>query len=324
MRTQRSPMRLRVLTSLGLSSRRRSYSLIAGSIFPFATSFSALAMTLSRWTAIVSVFAGQEHQRLVDPFERLAVDRARSVELQRCLMPFGRVSPIVRETVDGVEVMIRLHQQIAVDLRHHGSRYNGAASAVALDERDLRHLEVLEQHGVEEEDVGAEGEILDRLVHGQLAGAEDVDAVAGGGLDAEEVGVVDAEEGRLAGEDDAGGDDGAGQTAAADLVRAGDGPKTEIAEPALDGGKLRDARQLREESGKSLLSLCGALRCVPLCPGGPGGSRASRDGPGHGVPPRSCRSSENTAGTCARRRCRRRLCARRSEERRVGKECRSR
>ena len=29
-------MRFRVLTSLGLSSRRRSYSLIAGSIFPFS------------------------------------------------------------------------------------------------------------------------------------------------------------------------------------------------------------------------------------------------------------------------------------------------
>src|ERR1044072_4500660 len=107
MRTQRSPIRFSVLTSFGLSSRRRSYSLIAGSIFPFATSFSALAMTLSRWTAIVSV-SGEQHHRLVDPFERPAVNRARSVELQRCLMLLGRVSPIVRETVDGVEVMIRL------------------------------------------------------------------------------------------------------------------------------------------------------------------------------------------------------------------------
>jgi len=51
----------------------------------------------------------------------------------------------------------------------------------------------------------------------------------------EELGVVDAEERRLGVEDDARGDDGAGQTAAADLIRAGDGPKTKIAEPALDG-----------------------------------------------------------------------------------------
>src|ERR1043166_6616531 len=93
MRTQRSPMRLRVLTSLGLSSRRRSYSLIAGSIFPFATSFSALAMTLSRWTVIVSVFSGEQHHRLVDPFERLAVDPAWVVELQGRLLPLGRVFP---------------------------------------------------------------------------------------------------------------------------------------------------------------------------------------------------------------------------------------
>ena len=51
----------------------------------------------------------------------------------------------------------------------------------------------------------------------------------------EELGVVDAEEGRLGVEDDAGGDDGTGQTAAADLIRAGDGAETKIAEPALDG-----------------------------------------------------------------------------------------
>lgn len=172
-------------------------------------------------------------------------------------MPFGRVSPIVREVVDGVEVMIRLHQQIAVDLRHHGSRCNGDASAIALDERDLRHLEVLEEDGIEEEHVRTEREILDRLVHGQLAGAQDVDAVDGHGLDDadghgararqhvaadgqamvevdEELGVVDAKEGGLDVEDDAGGDDGAGQTAAADLVGAGDGPKTKITELALD------------------------------------------------------------------------------------------
>src|SRR5207245_1132351 len=133
MRTQRSPMRFRVLTSLGLSSRRRSYSLIAGSIFPFATSFSALAMTLSRWTDIVSVFSGEQHHWLVDPFERLPVNRARAVELQSSLMPLGRISPVVPKIVDGVEVMIRLHQQIAVDLRHHGSCCNGDASPVALD-----------------------------------------------------------------------------------------------------------------------------------------------------------------------------------------------
>jgi len=173
-------------------------------------------------------------------------------------MPFGRVSPVVREVVDGVEVMIRLHQQIAVDLRHHGSRCNGDASAIALDERDLGHLEVLEEHGIEEEHVRTEGKILDRLVHGQLAGAQDVDAVDRHRLDHadghgararqhvaadgqavvevdEELGVVDAEERRLGVEDDARGDDRAGQTAAADLIRAGDGPKTKIAEPALDG-----------------------------------------------------------------------------------------
>src|ERR1051325_7520061 len=335
MRTQRSPMRLRVLTSLGLSSRRRSYSLIAGSIFPFATSFSALAMTLSRWTAIFSVFSGEQQHRFVDPLERPPMNRTRTVELQCGLMPLRRVSPIVREVVDGVDGMIRLHQQIAVDLRHHGSRCNGDASAITLDERDLRHLHALQRDRIEKKDVGTDGEVLDRLLHGQLRSLEDVDAVDGDGLDDadghgagpvedvaadgqavlevdDELRIVDAKEGWLGVENDPRGHDRAGQTAAADLVRSGDGAKTKIAEPALDGRKLGNARQLREEPGVKLLglSLCGALRCAPLSPGGPGGSRASRDGPGHGVPPRSCRSSENTAGTCAPLRCRRRPCAR--------------
>src|SRR4051812_50215803 len=85
MRTHRSPMRFRVLTSLGLSSRRRSYSLIAGSIFPFATSFSALAMILSRWIAIGSV-PHEQHHRLVHPLERSTRDRGGGVGVQRCLL----------------------------------------------------------------------------------------------------------------------------------------------------------------------------------------------------------------------------------------------
>ncbi len=153
--------------------------------------------------------------------------------------------------------MIRLHQQIAVDLRHDGSRCNRYASAVASDERDLRHLDALQRHRVEEEHVRTESEVFDGLGHRQLAGAEDVDAVDdlrldhadgdGAGarqdvsadgqpvLGVEELGVVDSEEGRIGVEDHAGRDDGPGQTAAADLVRAGDAPKTKIAEPALDG-----------------------------------------------------------------------------------------
>src|ERR1051325_2766558 len=144
MRTQRSPMRFRVLTSLGLSSRRRSYSLIAGSIFPFATSFSALAMTLSLWTAILLVPPEQQH-RLVHPFERPPVDRARAVKLHGRAMFLRRVPPVVPEIVYGVAVMIRLHQQIAVDLRHEGARGDGdpplvpraGAPVVAKVYRDL-------------------------------------------------------------------------------------------------------------------------------------------------------------------------------------------
>jgi len=50
----------------------------------------------------------------------------------------------------------------------------------------------------------------------------------------DELGVVDADEGGLGVEYDAGRHDGTGQASAADFVRAGDGPETGIAEPALD------------------------------------------------------------------------------------------
>ena len=54
--------------------------------------------------------------------------------------------------------------------------------------------------------------------------------------------VVDAEERRLEVEDDAGGDDRAGQTTASHFVRPGDCPKTKIAESTLDHRHLGDAR----------------------------------------------------------------------------------
>src|SRR5438874_2532384 len=152
---------------------------------------------------------------------------------------------MMSETVDGVTVMIRLHQEIAVDLRHDRRGGDGDAAAVAFDEGNLRHLQCFEGDGVEEEDVGADLEILNRVRHGQLAGAEDVDGVDGLRLDhtdsygagatedlraergavvaVEELGVVDPDHGGVAVEDDAAGDDRAGQAAAPNFVDAGDG-----------------------------------------------------------------------------------------------------
>src|SRR5260221_4676836 len=103
-------MRLRVLTSFGLSSRRRSYSLIAGSIFPFATSFSAFAMTLSRWTAIVSV-SPEQHHWLVHPLARSPVDGTGTVNPHGGLIPRGRVAPSVLQVGHRVTGMIRIHHQ---------------------------------------------------------------------------------------------------------------------------------------------------------------------------------------------------------------------
>src|SRR5438477_8553226 len=107
----------------------------------------------------------------------------RAVRFQSSLMSLCRVAPIVSEIVNGVTLMIRLHQQIAIDLRHDGSRGNGDTSAVAFDQRNLRHLDRLQKHGIEEEDVGTNGKVLDRMRHGQLAGAKDIDAIDGVALD---------------------------------------------------------------------------------------------------------------------------------------------
>src|SRR6185436_5294850 len=114
------------------------------------------------------------------------------------------------------------------------------ASAVASDEGNLRHLQRLEGHRVEEQDVRPDVQILDRELHGQLARAEDVDAIDLARLDnadrdgagpredhpadveavlvLDELRVVDAEQGRVGIEDHARGDDGTGETAAAHLI----------------------------------------------------------------------------------------------------------
>lgn len=183
------------------------------------------------------------------------MDRTRAVDLQRGLMTFGRISPIVFEIVNGVALMIRLHQQIAIDLRHDGSRGNGDTSPVAFDQWNLRHFERFQHHGIQKKYVGANRKVFDGVLHRELARAKNVDAIDrrcfddadGDGacaaknqpadghaiLGIDLLGVVDAEESGLAVEDDAGGDDGTGETAAADLIRSGDGAKTKIAEPAL-------------------------------------------------------------------------------------------
>ena len=111
-------------------------------------------------------------------------------------------------------------------------------------------------HGIEKKHVGTDGQVLNCFDHGQFAGAQNIDGVDRLRLDdadrdsasltedqtadvdavfaADELGIVDADEGGLGVENDAGGDDRPGQTAAAYFVRSGDGAETKIAEPALD------------------------------------------------------------------------------------------
>ena len=149
----------------------------------------------------------------------------------------------------------------------------------------------------------------------RLAARSLVDALDRRGFAASEACWVDVAahrlERRLAIEDHAGGDHRTGQATAANFVRPGDAAKTKIAEPALDRRHLGDARQLREERAQDFLGLSPVSfrRCVRLCRGDPGGSRASRDGHDHGVRPRYDQSKVNREETSAPRRSRRRLCA---------------
>src|SRR2546423_4537548 len=98
-------------------------------------------------------------------------------------MRFRRITPVVFETVYRVERIIRLHQHVAVDLGDDGSRGDGDTSPVSGNQRDLGHLELFEGDGVEEKDVGTQCEVVDRMQHRQLAGAQDVDPIDGGVLD---------------------------------------------------------------------------------------------------------------------------------------------
>lgn len=151
--------------------------------------------------------------------------------------------------------MIRLHQQIAIDLRNDGSRGDRDTAPISTDQRNLRHFQI-DRHGIEKEDVGTDRKVLDGLDHRLFAGAENIDGVDGVRLDdpdrrgtgaaenqtadvepiraIDDLRVIDAEEGGIGVENHAGGDDGTGEASSSDLIRASDRAKTKIAEPALD------------------------------------------------------------------------------------------
>jgi hypothetical protein len=78
------------------------------------------------------------------------------------------------------ETRVQLHQQpVAVHLGQHAGGGNGEAGGVALDDGLLRAVPVDGVAAVDEQEVGAERQLLDGAAHGQQRGLADVDAVDG-------------------------------------------------------------------------------------------------------------------------------------------------
>jgi len=176
---------------------------------------------------------------------------------------------------------------VAVDFGDDGGGGDGEAECVAVDELGLGAGRV-DDHGVDEEVVGCDAELLDGGEHGHAGGLIDIDAVDGGGVDfcdgvgdgdaadfdveffavfaGELFGVGEAhaaEEGGVLRQDDCGGDYGAEEGATTDFVDAGDGFEAvvtegllggvgadELLEHLLLGGRFADAGRNRDAEGR--------------------------------------------------------------------------
>src|SRR5690242_10206928 len=138
-----------------------------------------------------------------------------------------------------------------------GGSSDGNAARVSFDEGFLFD-ENIELHGVDQEIVGNDGELLERGGHGLAAGLINVPSVDAGGIHFSDgpryrvfanaegefgtviggnfFGVVEADNTALGVEDDGGGNDRAEKSAAAGFVNAGDARPAEFARGSLKTG----------------------------------------------------------------------------------------
>ena len=172
--------------------------------------------------------------------------RGRSVEGQQTEMLRRGISLVHVKIILRMASMEIVHQSIPTDLRHDGGRRDRDRQAVPLDDRPLGQRDLGQVDGIEQQEVRRQAKRLERAVHRQAGGVQDVQRIDLGrarvadahsegapengikqsfALDiGEELGVVQSGQRESAREDDGGGGNGAGQRPAPGLIEAGDPP----------------------------------------------------------------------------------------------------
>ena len=169
----------------------------------------------------------------------------------------GGVALVLRQAVLRVNGMPFFHSSVPMSFGEDASGGDGDAPGVAVDE-GLLFDEDVELHGIEEQIVGGNAELIEGGGHGLAAGLVDVPGVNALGVDfgdgpgegvfadargefgatirSEFFGVVQAYNTALGIENYGGGSDGAEEGAAAGFVEAGDAHPAQLAGGAFESG----------------------------------------------------------------------------------------
>jgi hypothetical protein len=190
------------------------------------------------------------------------MERRRAMQAQGFEMVGSPVAFVAREAVLRVDGVPLLHARVAVRFREDGSGSDGDAAGVAFDQGFLLDQNV-ELHGVNEQIVWRNRELLERGGHGLARGLINVPGVNALGVDfrdgpAQRVlldtdgqlsaavgrkffGIVEADDAPLGIENHGGGHDGAKQRAASGFINAGDAHPAQLARRSLETGGAESA-----------------------------------------------------------------------------------
>src|SRR6266403_1179930 len=173
----------------------------------------------------------------------VSMEWRRPMQAQGFEMVGSAVAFVAREAVLRVDGVPLLHARVAVRFREDGSGGDGNAAGVAFDQGFLLDQNV-ELHGVDEQIVWRNSELLERGGHGLARGLVnipgvdalrvdfsdgpaqrvllDTDGQLGAAFSGKFFRVVEADDAPLGIENHRGGDDGAKQRAASGFINAGD------------------------------------------------------------------------------------------------------